>query len=73
MCVVVPFIYFTAALKWWALFAIVIFVFAIATPNYLVDDKWDSTFYKIPVVMFSSILNKFKLGRKLKEAVKLQQ
>lgn len=73
MCVVVPFIYFTAALKWWALFAIVIFVFAIATPNYLVDDKWDSTFYKIPVVMFSSILNKFKLGRKLKDAVKLQQ
>lgn len=73
MCVVVPFIYFSAALKWWALFAIVIFVFAIATPNYLVDDKWDSTFYKIPVVMFSSILNKFKLGRKLKDAVKLQQ
>lgn len=73
MCVVVPFIFFTAALKWWALFAIVIFVFAIATPNYLVDDKWDSTFYKIPVVMFSSILNKFKLGRKLKDAVKLQQ
>jgi glycosyltransferase involved in cell wall biosynthesis len=73
MCVVVPFIYFTAALKWWALFAIVIFVFAIATPNYLVDDKWDSTFYKIPVVMFSSILNKYKLGRKLKDAVKLQQ
>lgn len=73
MSVVVPFIYFTAALKWWALFAIVIFVFAIATPNYLVDDKWDSTFYKIPVVMFSSILNKFKLGRKLKDAVKLQQ
>ena len=73
MCVVVPFIFFTAALKWWALFAIVIFVFAIATPNYLVDDKWDSTFYKIPVVMCSSILNKFKLGRKLKDAVKLQQ
>ena len=73
MCVVVPFIYFTAALKWWALFAIVIFVFAIATPNYLVDDKWNSTFYKIPVVMFSSILSKFKLGRKLKDAVKLQQ
>ena len=67
MCVAVPFIYMTAALKWWALFAIIVFFFALATPNYLVDDKWDSTFFKLPIVLLSSVLGKFKLGRKLKK------
>lgn len=73
MCVVIPFIYMTAALKWWALFAIVIFLFALATPNYLVDEKWDSTFFKLPFVLFSSVLGKFKLGRMLKDKVNLKQ
>ncbi len=65
MGIVVPFIYLTAALKWWGLFAIVILIFAIATPNYLVDDKWDSTFFKMPFVILSSILKKFNWGKKL--------
>ena len=73
MCMITPFIFFTTAVKWWALFAIVLFVFAMATPNYLVDDKWDSTFFKIPVVFMSSILHKFKLGRKFIDAVNLKQ
>ena len=73
MCLTTPFIYFTMAIKWWALFAIVLFIFAMATPNYLVDDKWDSTFFKIPFVLLSSILHKFKLGRKITEAVNLKQ
>ena len=73
MCLITPFIYFTMAIKWWGLFAIVLFIFAMATPNYLVDEKWDSTFFKIPVVLLSSILHKFKLGRKFIEAVNLKQ
>ena len=73
MCIITPFIYFTMAIKWWALFAIVLFIFAMATPNYLVDEKWDSTFFKIPVVLMSSVLRKFKLGRKFIEAVNLKQ
>jgi cellulose synthase/poly-beta-1,6-N-acetylglucosamine synthase-like glycosyltransferase len=73
MCVITPFIYFTMAIKWWALFAIVLFVFAMATPNDLVDEKWDSTFFKIPVVLLSSVLHKFKLGRKITEAVDLKK
>lgn len=72
MCLVTPFIYFTMAVKWWVLFAIVLFIFAMATPNYLVDDKWDSTFFKIPVVFMSSILQKFKWGRKITEIVNLK-
>ena len=71
MGIVMPFIYMSAALKWWALFSIVLFIFALATPNYLVDDKWDSTFYKVPIVFLSSVLNKFKLGRKIKAMAKI--
>ena len=73
MCVITPFIFFTTAVKWWALFAIVLFVFALATPNYLVDDKWDSTFFKIPAVLFSSVLKRFKLGQKLLAAINLKE
>lgn len=72
MCLITPFIYFTMAIKWWALFAIVLFIFAVATPNYLVDDKWNSTFFKVPFVLLSSILHKFKWGRKLTEAINLK-
>ncbi len=55
MGVIMPFIYFSLALKWWALFAIVLFIFALATPNYLVDDKWDRTFFLIPVIVEDSL------------------
>jgi len=72
MGVIVPFLYLSAALKWWGLFAVVVLIFAIATPNYLVDDKWDSTFFKVPFVLLSSLLNKFKLGRKFKELIDLK-
>ncbi len=73
MCIITPFIYFTMAIKWWALFAIVLFIFAMATPNYLVDEKWDNTFFKLPIVILSSILQRFKLGRKITEAVNLRK
>lgn len=72
MGVIIPIIYLTAAIKWWIMFAIVILIFAIATPNYLVDDKWDSTFFKLPAVLLSSVLQKFKLGRELLEIINLK-
>lgn len=73
MCVIVPFIYMTSALKWWILFGIVVLIFALATPNYLVDDKWDRTFFMVPIVLLSSILNKFSLGRKILNKFDLQK
>lgn len=66
MSVVMPFIYFSLALKWWILFGFVFFVFALATPNYLVDEKWDKTFYMAPLIFLSSILSKTILGKRLK-------
>ena len=61
-----PFIYFSLALKWWALFAFVLFIFALATPNYLVDDKWDKTFFSIPIILLSIVLAKTSIGKKMK-------
>lgn len=69
MGAVMPFIYFTLAVKWWALFAIILFIFALATPNYLVDDKWDRTFFLVPVILLSSLLSKTHTGKLLKEFV----
>jgi hypothetical protein len=66
MGVIMPFIYFSLALKWWALFAFVLFIFALATPNYLVDDKWDKTFYMVPLIFLSSIFSKTIFGKRLK-------
>ena len=73
MCIIVPFVYMSAALKWWVLFAIVVLIFAIATPNYLVDEKWDRTFFLVPVVLLSPVLNKFSLGRRLLRKINLQK
>ena len=50
MGLITPLFYFALVFKWWALFAIVLFIFAMATPNYLVDDKWDRTFFMLPVI-----------------------
>lgn len=69
MGAIMPFIYFTLALKWWALFATVLFIFALATPNYLVDSKWDRTFFLVPVILLSFLLAKTPLGKSLKEYV----
>lgn len=57
MSIILPFIYFTLAVKWWVLFAFTMFIFAIATPDYIVDDRWDGSFVKAPFIMLSSILN----------------
>ena len=73
MCITIPFIYMSAAFKWWLLFGIVLLIFSLATPNYLVDDKWDRTFFMVPVVLLSSILNKFSLGRKILNKFDLQK
>jgi len=69
MGIVTPFIYFTIAVKWWVLFAFVLFLFALATPNYLVDDKWDRTFFLIPVMVLGVLLSKTFIGKRLKAFV----
>ncbi len=64
MSIVLPFIYLTLAIKWWILGSLALFFFALATPDYLVDEMWDKTFLRSPFVSLWGLLNISKLGRK---------
>lgn len=65
MCVILPFIYLTLAIKWWILAALVLFFFALATPDYLVDEMWDKTFLRSPfVTIWGKLFTRFKKNGK---------
>lgn len=65
MCIVLPFISLLTALKWWALGAIALFFFALATPDYLVDEMWDKTFLRSPfVTLWGKLSTRFKKSNK---------
>jgi cellulose synthase/poly-beta-1,6-N-acetylglucosamine synthase-like glycosyltransferase len=57
MCIILPFIYFTIAIKWWVIAFIWGLSLALATPNELVDKNWDYDFIMLPV---STLINIFK-------------
>ena len=63
MCLVLPFIYFSLVIKWWFLGAICLFFFALATPDYLVDEMWDKTFLRSPLVSFWALFNLKFIGK----------
>lgn len=63
MSLVLPFIYFTLVIKWWFLGAICLFFLALATPDYLVDEMWDKTFLRSPLVSFWALFNLKFLGK----------
>ena len=63
MCISLPFIYFTLALKWWAITAIALLAFALATPDYLVDKNWDRDFLRAPLITIGALYNIFRAGR----------
>lgn len=57
MSIILPFIYLTMAIKWWILASIALFIFALATPDYLVKEMWDNTFLRSP---FTSVWKKIR-------------
>ena len=63
MCITLPFIYFTLALKWWAITAIALFAYALATPDYLVDKNWNRDFLRAPLITIGALYNIFRAGR----------
>ena len=65
MSVVLPFIYMTLVLKWWVLGSLTLFFFALATPDYLVDEMWDKTFLRSPFVTLWGIISTKFIGNKL--------
>ena len=66
MSLVLPFIYLTMALKWWILGSLALFIFALATPDYLVDEMWDKTFLRSPFVSLWRIFN-FRILKRRKK------
>ncbi len=68
MSVILPFIYFTLALKWWILGSLALFAFALATPDYLVDEMWDRTFLRSPfITLWGKLANRFGFLRSLQQ------
>ena len=65
MSVILPFIYMTLVIKWWILGSLALFFFALATPDYLVDEMWDKTFLQAPFVTLWGIISTKLLGNKL--------
>lgn len=63
MCILLPFIYMTSVIKWWVVTAIALFVFSIATPDYLVDDNWDTDFLRSPLVTIWGLFNIARVGK----------
>ncbi|MGN0220645.1 MAG: glycosyltransferase [Prevotella sp.] len=55
MSVVLPFIYFSVVVKWWVLASFICFIFALATPDYLIDKNWNKMMLQTPRVLFASI------------------
>ena len=65
MCIVLPFISLVIAIKWWLLGSLALFFFALATPDYLVDEMWDKTFLRSPfVTLWGKLYTRFKKSNK---------
>ena len=65
MSLILPFIYFSLAVKWWVLGSLALFIFALATPDYLVDEMWDKTFLRSPFITLWGIISTKLLGKKI--------
>lgn len=63
MSIILPFIYFTLAIKWWVVAALVLFAFSLATPDYLVDKNWDKDFLFAPLVIVWGLINIARAGK----------
>ena len=62
MSLILPFIYMTLVIKWWILGALALFIFALATPDYLVTEMWGKTFLQDPM---KRLWNHYKPNKKL--------
>ena len=58
MSIILPFIYFTLAVKWWIISVVWGFSLALATPNELVDKNWDKDFISLPLATLKNLIKK---------------
>ena len=59
MSVILPFIYWSLVIKWWVAGALILFAFAVATPDYLVDKNWNRDFLLAPLIALGGVANIF--------------
>lgn len=64
MSLILPLIYLSLAVKWWIVSSAVLFFFALATPDYLVDEMWDRTFLRSPFVTLWGIISTKFINKK---------
>lgn len=62
MSMILPFVYFTLAIKWWVSAALVLLAFSLATPDYLVDKNWDKDFLYAPFVIMWGLVSIIFVG-----------
>lgn len=55
-----PFIYFSLAIKWWVIAAILMFAYSLATPDYLVDKNWNKDFLLAPILILMGMFNSLR-------------
>ena len=67
MSIILPFVYLTMAVKWWVLGSLALFFFALATPDYLVDEMWNRTFLRSPFITLWGIISTKLIHRKKKQ------
>lgn len=63
MSCILPFIYISIAIKWWLAALLILFVFAVATPDYLVDKNWTHAFRFSPFIILSSFISFISLSK----------
>lgn len=66
MSIILPFIYMTLVIKWWILGAIALFIFALATPDYLVNEMWENTYLHSPFTRLWNYLKPQMITKKKK-------
>ena len=66
MSIVLPFIYMTLVIKWWILGAIALFIIALATPDYLVNEIWENTYLNSPLTRLWHYMKPQMLAKKRK-------
>lgn len=70
MSITLPFIYFTMVIKWWLIFLVVTFTFAVATPDYIVDKEWTRSMLHLPILLAGSIINAILSFTSIKKIIK---
>ncbi len=49
------------SLKWWLLLFMLLFAIAMATPDYIIDNRFRSTVKRVPILFFLMVANMFRL------------